>query len=287
MSGGHNIKLIFGDTPLRHDDLYYYKTFYFKILKEHAKLPTIHIQIDTLFATLPGKEIHATPLKAPKDFCHVLAQKLQLVKHEEVQYNANHNLVVLKLSSILGNLEDFHIPWAKKEKVKELNLSFPKTSVIYYAIVPATLSQLHFSYFNTDKREFHTLRFNIHVKDETVSTQSDIKPAQDKYHLLKLVIFGVVGGILLALGIFKRSFLSFVFGVGMLAYMSYMLIPMQKICVKKGSRIYILPTHNSTAFAILPHSKIFLKLNEVDGYAKIKLSNDKIGWVKDEDICKD
>ncbi len=287
MDNGRNVKLIFSNTPVRHDDLYYYKTFYFKMLAAQAKLPTIHIQIDTLFATLPGKEIHATPLKAPKDFCHVLAKKLQLIKHEEVQYNANYNLVVLKLSSILGNLEDFHLPWAKKEKVKELDLSFPKTSAIYYAIVPATLSQLHFSYFNTEKREFRTLRFDIHVKDETVSTQSDIKPAQDKYHLLKLILLGVTGGILLALGIFKRSFLGFLFGVGMLAYMGYMLMPMQKICVKKGSRIYILPTRNSTAFAILPHSKIFLKLNEVDGYAKIKLSNDKIGWVKDEDICKD
>ncbi len=284
---GQNIKLVFDGTPMTHDDLYYYKTFYFKMLGSTARLPDILIQIDGLSSTLPGKELQATPLKAPQDFCNVLAKRLQLLKHEEVQYNAHYNLVVMKLFAVMGNLEDFHLPWAKKEEVKEFNISFPQATAIYYAIVPATLSQLHFRYFDTDKREFHTLRFDIHVKDETVSTQSDIKPTEDKYHLLKLIILGVLGAIFLLVGIFKRSFLSFLLGLGAAAYVGYMLVPMQKICVKKGSRIYILPTRNSTAFEVLPESRIFLKLNEVDGYAKIKLSNDKIGWVKDEDICKD
>ena len=287
MENGQNIKLVFDDTPLTHDDLYYYKTFYFKMLDSTARLPDILIQIDGLSSTLPGKELQATPLKAPQDFCNVLAKRLQLLKHEEVQYNANYNLVVMKLSSLLGNIEDFHLPWAKKEEIKELNLSFPRATAIYYAIIPATLSQLAFSYFDTDAREFRTLRFDIHVKDETVSTQSDIKPTEDKYHLVKLITLGLLGATLLLVGIFKRSFLAFLMGVGMAVYVGYMLVPLQKICVKKNSRIYILPTRNSTAFEVLPESRIFLKLNEVDGYAKIKLSNDKIGWVKNEDICED
>ncbi len=285
-SGGKNLQLIYDKTPLQHDDLYYYKTLYFKITDTQARLPDVLIEAGMVSYTLPGIPIQASRLNPPKDFCHVLAKTLVLIKHEEVQYNKNFNLVVMKLMSQMGNLEDFHLPFTSKEELKEIKHDFPKTTAIYYAILPASISELHFSYFDTDTREFKTLRMPIKVKDETVSTQSDIKPSVDKHRFTKLILFSLVAGTLLLIGILKRNFFLFLLGVLVAIYVWYNFKPLQKVCLKKGAKIYILPTSNSTIFDISKSSKNYLKLNEANGYTKIQLSKEKIGWVKDEDICK-
>jgi hypothetical protein len=68
--------------------------------------------------------------------------------------------------------------------------------------------------------------------------------------------------------------------------MAYLMIPIKKVCVKRGAKIYILPTKQSTVFKINPQSKVYEELNRVGEYIKVKLSKEKIGWVRDEDLCK-
>ncbi len=281
-----NLALRYIDTPLQNDDLYYYKTFYFKVLDDSARLPDITIQSSGFTYTLQGKTLHIEKLNYPHDFCNVLAKQFRIETGKSVQFNKDLNLIVLKLASTMGNLEDFTIPAAQKGEIKEFNESFPHAEAIYYAFVPADITQLKLSYFDTQKREFKKLLFNIQVKDEIVSTQSDLNPSQDKNRTLKIAIAFGAGIFLLLLAIWLRSIFIALLGVALIVYGGYLLIPLQKVCVKAKSKIYILPTKNSTIFRINENQKRYIKLNEVNGYTKIELDKKLVGWVKNEDLCK-
>ena len=275
------------DDKLQRDDLYFYKTFYFKVLDQTAKLPDIIIKSSTFSHTLVGKELHIKKLNYPQDFCGVLAKKLSIVKGKSVQFNKELNLIVLKLQSNLGNLEDFTLHIAQKGGIKEFNESFPLNQAIYYAFIPSEITQLKFSYFDTQKREFKRLLFDIHVKDEIVSTQSDLNPSQDKNRVVKIVLTLSTGALLIIFSIWGRSIFLGIIGTLLLLFGAYLSIPLQKVCIKEKSKIYILPTKNSTIFRINETKKEYTKLNEVNGYTKIELDSQLVGWVKNEDICKD
>ena len=251
-----------------------------------AKLPDVTITYQEYNATLPGEPLAIKELNPPANFCNVLANNLTIVKSKSVQFNKELNLVVLKLEGNLSNLEDFHLPFAKKEEIKEINQTLPSITIIYYAFIPSDITQLRFSYFNLKAREFKTLLLDIKVKDEIVSTQSDISPEEDKNKSVKIALFASLGALLLLIALWKRSLFMGFIGLVSLLYAGYLLLPLKKVCLKAGSKIYILPTKQSTIFRINKEPHTFTKLNEVDGYTKIELQNNKIGWVKNEDLCK-
>jgi hypothetical protein len=235
---------------------------------------------------IPSKHIKAKKLNPPKNFCNVLAKELNVTAFESVQYSKEKNLVVMKIVAKLANLDDFTLPFSIKEEIKSKKFEFPYNKIVYYTILPHTINEMRFSYFNTDSKEFKVIRFDIVVKDESVSTQSDIKPNEDKNKYLKITIFVGIGTLLLLFSIFKKSILSFIFALAFIGYGIYLFIPLKKVCIKRGAKILILPTKNSTIFKINSKTRIYEELGRANGYIKIKLSKDKIGWVKNEDNCK-
>ncbi len=283
---GQNVIVLDTNSSLYKDDLYFYKTLYCKVVGNEAKLPNVTITYQEYNTTLPGEPLAIKELNPPANFCNVLANDLTIVKSKSVQFNKELNLVVLKLEGNLSNLEDFSLPFAKKEEIKDINRTLPTTSMIYYAFVPSDITQLKFSYFNLQAREFKPIFFDIKVKDEIVSTQSDISPEEDKNKSVKIILFASFGALLLLIAFWKRSLFTGFVGLISLVYAGYLLLPLEKVCLKAGSKIYILPTTNSTIFRINKKQNTFTKLNEVDGYTKIELQNNKIGWVKNEDLCK-
>ena len=70
-----------------------------------------------------------------------------------------------------------------------------------------------------------------------------------------------------------------------LAYTLYLSIPEQEVCIKAGSNIYLLPVENGTIFETTPRKYHLPKEGSVTNFTKVKLQNDKIGWVKNEDTC--
>ena len=285
LQNAQNLKLIFSE-PLKQHDIYATKRYYFKILAPSFRLPDALITTPTYTARIQGVTLEAKRLSPPKNFCNVLAHSLQLLEHESVQYNRELNLVVMKLRATVANLEDFSLPMAKKEGVKKYELNFPEATLLYYAMIPKNITELKFSYFNVVHKEFRTLSLPVVVRDESVSTQSDIKPTEDKNKKIKILLFGGIGALLFIYFLFKRSWLALLFSIAALLYMAYLMIPIKKVCVRQGAKIYILPTKQSTVFKINPQTKVYEELNRVGDYVKIKLTKEKIGWIRDEDLCK-
>lgn len=280
------------DQPIEQKGIFLFKTFYFKALSTDIKIPDI---IATIYDNdywplsknmLKGKTLNAIRLNPPDDFCKVLAKSLEVKNFQVTQYDENNNLIVLNIEANLSNLKDFHLDFTKKEWFEDLNESFPLIKMSYFAIIPSDIKRFKFSYFNTDKNRFESFKKEIYVKDETVSTQSDINPNEDSHKIIKILIFFSIAVLFLIAAIFKKSFfylfLAFAFG----GYGIYLSFPIKTICVKKGAEVSILPTKNSTIFFVAKTKLRTKRLNHVDGYSKIELPNQKIGWVKDEDICK-
>jgi hypothetical protein len=285
LQNGRNLKLVH-EEPVEKNDIYATKRYYFKILAPNFKLPDATVSTPDYSALIQGLELQAKRLHPPKNFCNVLAHSLELLEHESVQYNRELNLVVMKLQATVANLEDFSLPMAKKEGIKKYRLQFPEATLLYYAMIPKNITELKFSYFNVTHKEFRTLSLPVIVRDESVSTQSDIKPTEDKNKKIKIIVFGSIGALLFIYFLFKRSWLALLLSIAALSYMAYLMIPIKKVCVKRGAKIYILPTKQSTVFKINPQSKVYEELNRVGEYIKVKLSKEKIGWVRDEDLCK-
>ncbi len=282
LHGANDMKLRYIDPHTTHDDLYFYKKIYFKVTGPNPRLPDISVGD----ATLQGVPLTFQQLSPPPDYCGVVAKKLRLLEHKEVQFTKQLNLVVMKIEGHMANLEDFHIPYAKKQNFKDINDTFPVMRILYYAFIPADIRKLRISYFDSSTREFKSLFFDIVVHDQTVSTQSNITPNEDKNKFIKIVLLVTLGVLLLVLALWKGSWFAALTGLAMLFFAGYLAIPLAKVCVKPGSRIYILPTKNSTVFAINPTQKIYIKLNETNHYTKIKIDDKKVGWVKDEDLCQ-
>ena len=280
--GGKDVRLRHIDPHTSHDDLYGYKTMYFKITGSRPRLPDV-IVAD---ARLAGVPLNFQSLHPPMDYSGVVAKKLELLQHKEVQFNKKLNLVVMKIRGEMANLEDFHVPFATKQHIKETNDSFPVMTILYYAFIPSSIDTFRVSYFDSTTREFKSIFFDVVVRDQTVSTQSDINPNEDKHKFIKIAIVLTLSLLLLLWSIWKRSWLGAFIAFGGLLAGGYLALPMKKVCVKGGSKIYILPTKNSTVFEINPTNKIYTKLNETNDYTKIKIDDQKVGWVKDEDLCQ-
>jgi hypothetical protein len=66
-----------------------------------------------------------------------------------------------------------------------------------------------------------------------------------------------------------------------------MFTPHEKVCVQEGAPLYILPTETSTTGGQIDRELTTDILNQRGHYYKIAYDNNIIGWIKDEDTCKD
>jgi hypothetical protein len=187
----------------------------------------------------------------------------------------------------MANLEDFSLPFSKKEKIEELNSSLDKRNVLYFATFSNKIKKIDFSYFDLKENQFKNFSFDIKVNDETVSTQSDIKPLEDTNKIIKAILFLSIALLFALLYFWRRSAFAITISIISAIYGLYLSFPIKQICIKKGAKVRVLPTKKSTIFFI-PHKNITVKeIMRKRGYIKIQLPQNKIGWVKNEATCED
>ncbi|WP_281950920.1 hypothetical protein [Nitrosophilus kaiyonis] len=289
---GENILPIYTDEPEKVEGIYIYKTFYFKALSTDITIPNIvvYLKIDDFSPIkkeiLSGKKIKVIKLNPPENYCNVIAKNLEVKNFQALQYDKEKNLIIMDIDANLSNLEDFHLNFVEDEKIEDFNRSATFSKMTYFAKIPKDMKNFEFSYFNNNKNVFEKFKKFINVKDETVSTQSDIKPNESSHKNIKIIILLSIAVIFLIIAIFKKSIFSILIALLFAGYATYLAIPLEEVCVKQDSEVRLLPTKNSTIFYKTDANFKTKKLNQVNGYIKIELPNGKIGWVKDENICQ-
>ncbi len=286
------LSLISEDYTRRVESPYFYDTFYFQVKGSRVKTPHVTTSLlfnnysDILKDELDGIKIDTVRLNPEKDFSGILADKFKIIEYKTTQYDNKNNIVVFSAEAKMGNLKDFSLKIAKKENIDSYEEKLPYEKITYYAVVSKQLDELKFTYFNLKTRRFENVIVPIIVHNDRVSTQTDLAPTQNMHTVPKLIAFSIVSLLALALFIYKRNKFFLLVFIVPLFFIAQLLVPKKQICIEADSSIYLLPMSNGTVFEQVPYQFTTEALGESKGFTKIRMHNKQIGWVKDDNLCK-
>lgn len=287
------LKLI-NKTPYREEESKYFNdTFYFVATSSNATLPDFKATLsdfeNTLYrdTTLSGFKLNVVTLNPKNNFSNIVANSFDLLEFKTTSYDDEYNIVVFVATASNCDIAAFTIKDAYKQGIESITESPFNSKIVYYAIIQKEIENLSFSYFNLLQNSFVNLNIPIIVDDDSVTTQTDLKPTDQSHDRIKMLLASMVAFIAFMLVLWRKKYIYLVFILLPLAYIAYIAIPSKEVCIKAGSKIYLLPVHNGTIFEKTASVYHLQKEGSVEGFIKIKLENEKIGWVKDEDICKD
>jgi hypothetical protein len=281
-----------GKTPISkkpviiRDGTKIFYTFYFKTDEDLFEIPSVRITQGNQRITLGEIKIPVKSLPKRADFSGVIASGLKIKSYQASIYDEKTNLIAMVLEAHDANLEDIYVPDALKDGIENIKRVGSRIEGNYYIVLPANQKSLTFSYFDTIKDKFIQKHIPISIDDGSVAAQTDLNPKDDSFEKLKKYTLIVLIVIFLLLFLWKKDFFYLIVGVIASAILLTFYTPLSKICIKAGSPLYIIPTYNSTISLYTDQKFTTTELYKRGEYHKIKYRNGIIGWIKDEDICK-
>ncbi|NQY52409.1 MAG: hypothetical protein HRT42_02445 [Campylobacteraceae bacterium] len=271
--------------------------FYFKINSKNFVMPKIQILLYSKNKVLETSYLNPLYIKyqtlglGNKKFSKVIAKDLKLVSFKTKQYNNKELLTVLELSGKNANLEDFKLSENYKEQgITSLKEYYPSQSLIYHVIIPIHTRKISFDYYNTSSKSFKNISFTIDLKNDLVSTQTDLNPSNSNFEFYKKTAIAIIVLLLLILTIWKRKVIFLIFTLIFLIILIIYIMPNKTIILSKNVVIYILPTKNSTIFHQTNKEQVVEILNQKAGFYKVlfntKNNTEIIGWIKEKDVIK-
>ena len=261
-------------------------TFYFRADEDNFHLPLLSIHDNNSTTYLDTADIPVKKLKARDDFCGVLAADMKIKTSQASTYDEKNNLITLSIEAFEANLESMHLKNVVEDGIENIKRKYAKARAEYYAVVPAAQKKIRFTYFNTIKEQFVFLEAPITIIDYSVSTQSELNPKDDSFDKLKKMTFIGFTILFFLLFLWKRDFFYLIIAVILAITLVTFYIPNKKICVKEGAPLYILPTYTSQTSTNIDREINVPLLGKREEFNKIEYKNGIIGWVKDEDLCK-
>lgn len=262
-------------------------TFYFKIKQPSYTIPKIEVVVKTnegeakeATQAIEGKAI---VLERKGVYSQVVAQDLQILDTKITSYDSQNNLVVLQIQGNMANLFDFHLAAYSQQGIESKSGDYKESVIFYYVIVPKSLEVLSFDYFNIQSKKYVELQVENLSQDDRISTQSDIKPKNTLqiYKILAAIFLAIV---FFGLYFYKRKIIFLILGICVLAVLFYLLSIKTAVSLKPNAEIRIQPTFNSTII-LKTQDVIEVKiLADRHGYYKVLLEDERIGWVKEDDI---
>lgn len=280
---------VFSPTPRRvvkADGVY--DTFYFLVQSSNVRLPDITATVTSTGANsnaINGTSLIASTLSPPATFANVLADSFKIIDYKTTAYNQESNIVVFTAMARRCNIGTFSLPNTIKQGFESKLPNVEESQVTYYAIIPNTQQTLEFTIFNLAKNRYESISIPIVVDDDIVSTQSDLSPTDSRHTELKVGAAAILGVIFIALYYWRRKPWYLAASVAPLFFVVFTLLPNSSVCVKKGSPLYILPIKSGTIFEVTMEESNIEAENQVGEFTKIRLDNEKVGWVHKRDIC--
>ncbi|NPA87108.1 hypothetical protein [Caminibacter pacificus] len=224
-----------------------------------------------------NKYIKVRTLNSPnKMFCGVFADNLVVKNPIAAKNDENSTILSFDIFCKNCNISDFKLPYEQNITIRDAN------SASYYVILPKNQKKLTFYYFNTQTNTFNKITIPIILKDETISTQTNINPEENNFFTpINILILSLIAFTLLIFIIYQKIWLL-IFPILLSALLVYPYIPKGSVTLPKNTKVYILPTKQSTVIYITHQRRKVEVLKKLKGYIKVKINN-KIGWVRDED----
>jgi hypothetical protein len=268
---------------------YFYDTFHLLSTAAYAKLPDVNA---TLIAAqeynstyIKGDTLPVIKLNPKSNFSNIIADKLELEEYKTTSYDNTHNIVVFVVAAQNADITQMHFNNVFKQGIESSNDSYISSRITYFVVIDKRIENFSFTYFYLLHNSYKMINIPIIVDDDSVTTQSDLKPKDQSHNLLKMYAAAVVAFIGFLLVLLRKRYIYLVLIFVPLAYILYLSVPQKDICIKKGSDIHLLPIDNGTIFETTSVRYYLPKEGNTDTYIKVKLKNNKIGWVKNEDTC--
>jgi len=262
-------------------------TFYFKTTKKLFKIPKITVILNGKEKVLNGVRIPVKKLPKSKNFSGVIASGIKIKNYQVSVFDKSSNMIAISIEAHDANLEDIYIPSALKDGVENAKRTGSKMEIHYYIVLPSTDKSLIFSYFNTTKGTFVDKSIPIKLHDGEVAAQTDLNPKDDSFEALKKYALLILSILFLLLFLWKRDFFYLVLAVISAAILLTFYTALATVCIKEGSPLYIVPTSTSTTSIHIDKRFTTTKLAERNDFVKIKYKNGTVGWIKNENLCKD
>lgn len=268
---------------------YFYDTFYLLSTQKHSKLPDIEASLiaehEYNSTKILGNTLNTIELNPKENFSNIIANNLEIVEYKTTSYDEKHNIVVFVASASNADITAMHFSNVLKQGIESATESYLESRITYFLVIDKKIEFFSFTYFNLLKNKFSHLSIPIIVDDDSVTTQSDLKPKDHSHEALKIEIAAVIALLALIFTLVRRKFVYVIFIIIPLIYISLLALPEKEICIKEGSNIYLLPVSNGTIFETTSSDYYLQKEGSVKKFIKVKLKNQKIGWVRNEDIC--
>ncbi|WP_456381501.1 hypothetical protein [Hydrogenimonas sp.] len=279
------------DVVKKHDDIppqaINRLTYYFKAKGTSIRLPvfTVRYEDGTREYRIESVSLTAVKLNPPGEFSGVLARNMELINYQASSYDDGNNILALQLFVEYGNYRDFRLPGTFKQGIDSFEGDINGTTLLYYGVYPVGMEQVEFSYFNLEKNRYEKFQIPIIVKRSSVSTQTTLDPQASEFTKFKIVATSTFILLWLFLWIRTRRWSYPILIAAATAYLLTYLIPLKNVCIKAETTLYLLPTKQSTPFMRLYEETTAKEMDRNDRYTKVQLPNNRIGWVKNEDLC--
>ena len=261
-------------------------TFYFKAGKVDITIPRLFIVSNGTKTSLAEQHIVLTPLKQVNHFSGVLAANMILKGQQVSNYDEKNHIVTLSIEGYEANIEDMALNHISEFGVENIKRNNAKVTAEFYAVLPRTQKELEFCYFNTIKKRYISFKIPVNVVNSSVTTQSDLNPKVDAFKRLKRYTLIAFSLFFLLMFLWKRDFLYLILGAISIITLLTFYIPHKHICIKQGAPLYIIPTETSTIGTRIETNFDTMLLGERGKFKKIEYKKGIIGWIKNEDICK-
>lgn len=283
-SGGRGVKLQNREPERQDHDSYVLDTFNFLATSSKIILPKITASIDEYQSSLPGVHIEGVTLNPDKKFSKLLANDFNITNVHAKKYDNKTNIITFEAEAAHCNIKAFHLDLANEQGFESVKEDINASSMTYYAVIPKKYDTLEFTYFNLLKERYVKIKMPVDIIDDSVSTQSDLKPTENKNYIIKMGVAAIIIVIGLALLLVYRQWWMVIIVIIPGIYIALQARPAEQICVKAGAPLYLLPIENATVFDKLTTRGEFEVKHSIEGYKQIT-HNNKIGWVNEDDIC--
>lgn len=262
-------------------------TFYLKIKQPNYTIPQIKVSVHTNEGTASEstQSMNGRAIKLDRrgNFSQVLAQDLKVLDTKITSYDTSHNLAVFQLQSVMGNLFDFYLEPYAQQGIESKSGDYKQAEAFYYAIVPKDLNSIRFDYFNLTTAKYTELQIDNIAIEDRVSTQSDIKPKNNhQFFKISAMIFFVL--LFFGFYLYKRKIIFIILGILALGILLYSLTLKTSATLKANASLRIQPTFNSTIILTTQEPMQVEILAQRSNYYKVLLKDDRIGWVKRDDL---
>lgn len=268
-------------------------TLTYKAYNEQFILPTITVAlvkdeniIDFITTASPVIKYQKIAIDQ-KLFSNIIAKDLKIHTVKTKQYNNTILHTTIHIEGLNSNLEDIKLKEFEEQAINSLTQSYPNQSLYFYVMIPSHTKQINFTYYNTKVDDFVMIQIPIILDEELVSTQTELNPYNSSILIYKQIFSGSILFLVILLFIITKQnkylFLITLF----IAILAYLFIPNKKILLEKDTKVFILPTKNSTVYQTLDSKHIVEIINKKENFVKVLFENNTIGWIKQNDIEKD